>query len=176
MTKLKKALLSLLCAAALALPLAAQQRDPLTDKESDDLREVAQEPLKRLKLLIKYAGERLDTVEHLQNEPKVSDRGTRMHDALEDFRQIVDELDDNIDDYSQKNSDLRKPLTEVVAAETSYQARLEAIKKTGEDPKHADFFKLYSFALQDATESVSLSLTDAKKTLDEQNAVLSKKK
>lgn len=176
MTNLKKVLLSLCCVMALVLPLVAQQRDPLSDKESDDLREVAQEPLKRLKLLIKYAGERLDTVEHLQNEPKVSDRGTRMHDSLEDFRQIVDELDDNIDDYSQKNSDLRKPLSEVVAAETNYQTRLDAIKKTGEDSKHADFYKLYSFALQDAAESVSLSLTDAKKTLDEQNAVLSKKK
>jgi hypothetical protein len=176
MTNLKKALLSLLCLLVISLPLSAQQRDPLTDKETDDLREVAQDPLKRLKLLIKYAGERLDTVEHLQNEPKVADRGSRMHDALEDFRQIVDELDDNIDDYAKKNSDLRKPLTEVVGAETNFQARLETLKKTGEDPKHAEFFKLYSFALQDATESVSLSLADSRKTLDEQNAVLSKKK
>jgi hypothetical protein len=176
MTNLKKALLSLLCVVAISLPLAAQQRDPLTDKETDDLREVAQEPLKRLKLLIKYAGERLDTVEHLQNEPKVGDRGSRMHDALEDFRQIVDELDDNIDDYAKKNSDLRKPLSEVVSAETDFQGRLETIKKTGEDTKHLEFFKLYSYALQDATESVSLSLEDARKTLDEQNAILSKKK
>src|SRR3982751_1918999 len=104
MTNVKKSILALLCAVVLALPLAGQSRDPLTDKESDDLREVAQEPLKRLKLLIKYATERLDTVERMQNEPKVADRGTRMHDALEDFRQIVDELDDNIDDYSKKQS------------------------------------------------------------------------
>jgi hypothetical protein len=176
MTKHRTLLLSLLCLLALTLSSRAQTRDPLTDKETDDLREVAQDPLKRLKLLIRYATERLDTVEHLQNEPKMADRGTRMHDALEDFREIVDELDDNIDDYAKKNSDLRKPLTEVVTAESAFQSKLETIKKTGEDPKHTDFFKLYSFALQDATESVSLSLNDAKKTLDEQNTVLSKKK
>jgi hypothetical protein len=176
MTKHKNLLFALLCFLVITLSLRAQTRDPLTDRETDDLREVAQDPLKRLKLLIKYATERLDTVQHLQNEPKLVDRGTRMHDALEDFREIVDELDDNIDDYAKKNSDLRKPLSEVVTAESGFKSRLESLKSTGEDPKHAEFYKLYSFALQDATESVSLSLEDAKKTLDEQNAVLSKKK
>ena len=85
-------------------------------------------------------------------------------------RQIIDELDDNIDDYSEKQTDLRKPLTEVVTAETSFEARMKAVKEWSEDPKHTVDYKLYSFALQDALESVSLSLGDAKKTLEEQNA------
>jgi hypothetical protein len=176
MTKPMKVFLALCCAVLLNVSVQAQQRDPLTDTETDALREFAQDPLKRLKLLIKFANERLDTVEHLQNEPKIGDRGKRMHDALEDFREIVDELDDNVDDYSQKNSDLRKPLSDVVGAESSFGIRLEGIKKVGEDAKHADFYKLYSFALQDATESVNLSLQDARKTLDEQNALYANSK
>ncbi len=164
-----KAILAVLCALLLTAPLVAQRRDALTDKETDDLREVAQEPLKRFKLLIKFATERLDTVERVKDEPKTPDRGKRIHDALEDFRQIIDELDDNIDDYSEKQTDLRKPLTEVVTAETSFDARMKAVKEWSEDPKHTVDYKLYSFALQDALESVSLSLGDAKKTLDEQN-------
>ncbi len=172
MNKPVKFFLALGCALVLSLPvIAQQQRDPLTDNESEALREFAQDPLKRLKLLIKFATERLDTVEHLQNEPKVGDRGKRMHEALEDFRGIVDELDDNIDDYQQKNSDLRKPLGEVVGAEAMFQSRLEGIKKIAEDSKHAEFYKLYSFALTDAIESVNLSLQDARKTLEEQNAL-----
>jgi len=147
----------------------AQKRDALTEVESDQLREVAQEPLKRFKLLIKFATERLDTVDRIKDEPKTADRGKKMHDALEDFRQIVDELDDNIDDYSDKQADLRKPLNEIIAAETSFEARMKAIKAWSEDPKHTIDYKSYSFALTDAIESVSLSLGDAKKTLEDQN-------
>ena len=164
-----KAMLAVVFAIALSLPVLAQQRDALTDVESDQLREVAQEPLKRFKLLIKFATERLDTVDRLKDEPKTADRGKRLHDALDDFRQIIDELDDNIDDYTDKQADLRKPLTEIIAAETSFESRMKAIKEWSEDPKHTIDFKAYSFSLQDAMESVSLSLGDAKKTLEEQN-------
>ena len=176
MTARKKLFLALLCAFVISLPLVAQTRDPLTDKESDDLREAAQEPLKRMKLLIKFANARLETVERIEAEPKVQERGQKIHDALVDFRQIVDEIDDNLDDYSQKQNDLRKALGELVPAEEGFKSRLEAIKRVSEEPKSAPYVKMYSFALQDAIESVSLSLEDARKTLDEQNQALSKKK
>ena len=171
-----KLFLALVCALLLSASVSAQSRDPLTELESDALREVAQEPLKRMKLLIKYATARLELVERYQVEPKVEDRGKKMHEALVDFRQIVDEIDDNVDDYAQKQSDLRKALSELVPAEEGFKTRLDAIKKTSEDPKMAAYMKLYSFALEDAMESVSLSLDDARKTLNEQNQALSKKK
>ena len=38
----------------------AQKRDPLTDAEADQLRQVAMEPQKRLKLFIKFTEARLD--------------------------------------------------------------------------------------------------------------------
>jgi peptidoglycan hydrolase CwlO-like protein len=161
---------------SLSAPLRAQHRDPLNDVESDQLREVAQEPYKRLKLYIKFATERLDTVEQIQKEQQAKGRGQRIHNALEDFRQIVDELDDNIDDFVQKQSDLRKALNDVVTAETGFEAKLKAIKDRADDPKYMDETKLYSFALQDAIESVNLSLEDAKKTMDEQVNTMGKKK
>ena len=111
-----------------------------------------------------------------QSRYLVDDRGKKMHEALVDFRQIVDEIDDNVDDYAQKQSDLRKALGELVPAEEGFKTRLDAIKKASEDPKMAAYMKLYSFALEDAMESVSLSLDDARKTLNEQNQALSKKK
>jgi Skp family chaperone for outer membrane proteins len=161
---------------ALGLPAIAQHRDPLNDVESDQLREVAQEPYKRLKLYIKFATERLDTVEQIQKEPQGKGRGQRIHNALEDFRQIVDELDDNIDDFVQKQSDLRKALTETINAENGFDTKLKAIKERAQDPKNAEEYKLYSFVLQDAIESVNLSLEDSKKTMDEQNMAMGKKK
>jgi uncharacterized protein YukE len=156
--------------------LAQQHRDPLNEIETDQLREVAQEPYKRLKLYIKFATERLETVQQIQQEKDPRGRGQRIHDALEDFRRIIDELDDNVDDFVQKQSDLRKALTDTVTAETGFSDKLKSIKDRAEDPKSADEYKQYSFALQDAIESVNLSLDDAKKTLEEQNTAMTKKK
>lgn len=170
-------LLAVLSAIVLVTPLLAQleQRDPLTDAESDQLREVAQEPLKRFKLLIKFATERLNTIERIKDEPNVVNRGQKLHDALEDFSRIVDELDDNIDDYTDKRVDMRKPLTEVIAAETNFQDRLNAFKEWSQNPKHTIEFKNYNYSLQDAIDSVSGSLQDARQTLEEQNLAFKKK-
>jgi len=176
MNAFTKILLGVCCILAFAAPLAAQHRDPLNEAESDQLREVAQEPYKRLKLMIKFATQRLDTVEAAQKDSQSRGRGQRVHDALQDFRQLVDELDDNIDDFVQKQSDLRKALNEVISAESGFESRLKGIKSAAESPKLADEYKMYSFALQDAMEAVNLSLEDSKKTLDEQTTSMTKKK
>lgn len=172
---LAKALLGFSCALVLSAPLAAQQqRDPLNDVESDELREVAMEPYKRLKLLIKFASERLDTAEATLKDQQARGRGQRVHDSLQDFRELVDELDDNVDDYSQKQSDLRKVLSEVISAEDGFQKRLKAIQERAQDPKLSEEYKQYSFVLQDAQDAVDLSLDDAKKTLEEQTGTMGK--
>jgi len=176
MTTLTKTLLVFSIALVLVAAAAAQRRDPLNDAESDQLREVAQEPDKRLRLMIRFANERLDTVEAAIKDSNAKGRGLRVHDALEDFRELVDELDDNIDDFVQKQADLRKPLNEIISAEESYDKRLKAIQERAQDPKLAEEFKQYSFVLQDALEAVNLSLEDAKKTLQEQLASIADEK
>lgn len=171
-----KLLLALSCLLTLSTMLAAQQRDPLNEAESDQLREVALDPDRRLKLLIKFTNERLDTVEATQKDAQVKGRGQRVHDALQDFRSLVDELDDNVDDFVDKQADLRKILGEVISAEDGWDKRLKAIQQRGSDPKLAEEYSQYSFVLQDATEAVELSLDDTKKTLDEQTGTAKKKK
>ena len=52
----KKLVLVLLLLTVVA---SARKRDPLTDAETDQLREAAMEPYKRLKLYIKFAQARL---------------------------------------------------------------------------------------------------------------------
>jgi hypothetical protein len=173
---LAKAVLVLCCVLPLCAPLAAQyQRDPLNDMEADQLREAAQEPYKRLKLMIKFASERLDTAEATQKEADPRGRGQRVHDSLEDFRSLIDELDDNIDDFVDKQQDLRKPLKEVVGAEESFETRLKAMKELGQQSKFPEEYKQYNFTLDDAQDAVKLSLEDAKKTLEQQSGAGSKK-
>src|SRR5256885_5711714 len=106
------------------------RRDPLTDSEVDQIRDVAQEPAKSLKLYIKFAQARLLAVDQLRSDPKfAADRGQRIHDLLEDFGNIVDEIDDHIDGFNEHNQDLRKPLKEIIEADADWQMRLRTLKQ-----------------------------------------------
>src|SRR5438067_1761732 len=71
----------------IALPGRAQvrDRDPLTEKEVDQLRETAIEPEKRLKLMVEFTKARMVAIEQLRTDPKLAkDRGQKIHDLQEE--------------------------------------------------------------------------------------------
>jgi hypothetical protein len=155
----------------MSVPLWSQARehDPLSEKEVDQLREAAMEPEKRLKLMVEYTRARMTSLEQLRTDPKAGkDRGQRMHDLLEDIADLVDEIDDNVQDYKERSADLRKPLKEIVQMESDFQTKLRELSASAQDPKNADATD-YTFALQDATDSVNKSAASSRQLLDEQN-------
>lgn len=173
-----KRLFSVLCLFALFSSFAHAQskRDPLTEPEADQLRETAQEPDKRLKLMVKFARARMLAIDQLRSDPKLAQgRGEKIHDLLEDFMNLVDEIDDNVDNYSGKESDIRKSLKDVVEADTEFQLKLRTLKESIKDPKVADEAKDYDFVLDNTLEAVNQSVDNARKTLDEQNEEFAKK-
>lgn len=152
---------------------AARRRDPLTDAESDQLREVAMEPGKRLKLYIKFAEVRLTSIEQLRSDPKAADgRGKKIHDLLEDFTAILDEINDNLDVYQGRplNKDDRKEyhkgLKEVLDAGQRFDEKLKALKAATETnlqtQKESQDFQ---FVLQDAIEALKSSTDMAREYL-----------
>jgi hypothetical protein len=161
-------------------PAAAQLggREPLNQKEIDDLREVAQEPDKRLKMMVQFARARLATIEQLRGDPRfAADRGPRVHDLLEDFTKLVDEIGDNIDDYADRKADLRKPLKTVIEGDTEFQLKLRALKEQGPGAGgKARETEDYSFVLQSAMDGVNNSLDDARKLLADQEAAIKEDK
>ncbi len=153
--------------------LAYARRDPLNNAEVDQLRDTAQEPVNRLKLYAKFARARMVAINELRSDARFSeDRGQRIHDLLEDLTRIVDELDTNVDTYAEPKNDIRKALKEIIEADTFMQLKLRELKEGG-NPKEAPDYK---FALQDAIEAVNGSLDDARKTMDEQEALAKEKK
>lgn len=150
---------------------AQSRRDPLTEAEVDQLREVTQEPEKRIKLLVKFARARMLAMEQLRADPKLaSTRGKQLHGLMEDFDKIADELDRNLDMYSRQKNDLRKPLKEVIEAYTEWQLKLRAIKQTDlADAKVAAEMKAIEFPLDSAIETVNAGLDTAREMMDEQN-------
>lgn len=151
-----------------------QRRDPLTENESDQIRELADQPDKRMELFLKFIGARFETIEQMQGDPRLAaGRGQHVHDLLQDITALVDELDDNIDDYVDKKEDIRKSLKQVIEADTSYQLKLRTLKEQNEKSKE---FGDYNFVLQDATDAVNGSLDDAREALDEQQKTLKEEK
>jgi len=158
-----------------AIPLAAQLggREPLNEKEIDQLREVAQEPDKRLKLMVEFARARLAAIDRLRSEARLAaGRGPQVHDLLEDFTKLVDEMGDNIDDYADRKYDLRKALKTVIDGDTEFQGKLRALKEqtAGAGAKAGAETGDYTFALQNAVDAVDMSMDDSRKLLVEQVA------
>lgn len=152
----------------------AQKRDPLTENESDQIAELSQEPEKRIKLILKFTQARLASIEQMEGDPRMAaGRGKQVHDLLEDFTALIDELDDNVDEYTDKKSDVRKALKEVVESDTNFQLKLRALKEQKAATKE---FTEYNFALQNATEAVNSSLDNARQALEELDKALKEEK
>jgi hypothetical protein len=177
--RVRSLILALSFLSAMPLPAQLGGREPLNEKEIDQLREVAQEPDKRLKLMVEFARARLATIDQLRGDPRfAAERGARVHDLLEDFTKLVDEMGDNIDDYVARKSDLRKALKLVIQADTEFQLKLRTLKEQGPGTggKSGTETGDYTFALQNAMESVNLSLDDARKLLQEQEVAFKEEK
>jgi hypothetical protein len=158
----------------LALPAAARKRDPLTEAEADQLREVAMEPYRRIKLMIKFTEARLVAIDQIRVDPKLAaDRGKQIHDLLEDFTSLVDEINDNLDQYEGRPLDkdqvkqYHKGLKELIEADERFDLRLRTLQSAAEtDPitrKEAPDFR---FVLQDARDALKSNADMAREYME----------
>jgi NADH dehydrogenase/NADH:ubiquinone oxidoreductase subunit G len=91
--------------------LCAQHSEAkLTEKEIEDVRESAVVPVERVKLYTKFLEERAGKIKDLSGRPKSGQRVLKLNDALEDFTALMDEMGSNLDQYSDRHSDIRKAL------------------------------------------------------------------
>lgn len=162
------------CAAILLLLLttiaSARRRDPLTESEADQLREASLEPYKRLKLYIKFTDARLESIDQLRSDPKQADgRGQKIHDLLEDFTALMDEVNDNLDQYQGRplskddRRDFHKGLKEVIEACDKWETHLKALQTAAEtSPETQKESQDYRFVLQDAQDAVKSSAEAAR--------------
>jgi len=170
--------LGLMLAAGLLLLSSAtwseRRRDPLNQNEIDQLRDAAQDPEQRLKLFVSFARSRLTALEQVRSDPKATDRAQKTHDELQDFLDIYDELNDNLDTFVERKADLRKPLKFVIQADTEFQARLHAIKSATD--MRAPETSQYEFLLNTALDTVDSSVEDHRQLLAEQEEAAKHKK
>jgi len=157
-----------------SVALAQFRREPLNPVEIGQLRDAAQDPAERIKLYIQFARARLVALEQMRADPKVTDRAQQTHDKLQNFLDVYDELNDNIDTFVERRADLRKPLKAVIEADNEFQAKLRALKSAGDaTPSEA---QKYQFLLDNVVDAVDGSAQDHRQLLAQQEEAAKHKK
>lgn len=175
MRMLKRVLVSGVILVNLTSLGAAQvkNRDPLTEQEVDQMRETADFPNKRLELMIGFARGRMKSIEDLRAATKIPpDRPAKIHDLLQDFLSLLDEMDDNIDMYGAHKTDMRKGLKLLIEADSEWQLQLRQLREQSPPEE----LQQYSFVLTNATDAVNDSAQSTRETLEEQNKLAAERK
>ena|SRR5215467_5374864 len=164
----------LLLVLLLSMAASARKRDPLTEAEADQLREVAAEPYKRIKLLIKFTEARLLAIDQVRTDPKPANgRGKQVHDLLVDFTSLIDEINDNLDQYEGRQLDkdtvkqYHKGLKELIEADARFDLKLRTLQSAAEtDPQTKKELADFRFALQDAQEALKVNADMAREYIE----------
>lgn len=102
--------------------------DALSQREVDQLRDAAFEPTERLKVFTAILNSRQKRIEDLLAKRKNhTDYPEDMHDALDQFGKIIDELNDNLDDYERRHRDIRRDLPKLMAATERWSTTLRSV-------------------------------------------------
>jgi hypothetical protein len=99
-------------------------KDPLNETEVDQVREVADQPVERVKLYMKFIAQRTDAIQEMVGDTKIQDKPAKIHNLMDEYTRLVDELQDNLDGYDETHSDVRKALKELVPASEKWLAIL----------------------------------------------------
>jgi hypothetical protein len=145
---------------ALAPTAAAQDRDFLTGDEASQIKE-AQDPNARIQLYAKFARRRIDLIKSLISRDKQG-RSIVIHDALDDYAQIIDAIDAVIDDALVRKVDVKPSMM----ALSNYERDCLPLLKRIRDSHPADLDR-YDFVLKTAIDATVDGIESASADLDE---------
>ena len=160
-----KTLAAVLLIALSAMAQAQAHHDPLNAREVEAMRESAQEPKKRVDLLLTFARERVMAIDRLRTaaKPGPNDPVT-IAELLTDLATLIDELDDNLSMYNGHSEDLRRPLSRVLDAEVEFQKKLAELGESATPMQKRRF----AAALEDDSDSLKTSSESARAMLADQ--------
>jgi hypothetical protein len=145
---------------ALTLPAQAQRGDSsLSEGEIEQLRDSAYVPNDRVLVFIKLLDARNKAIQDLFAHPRKPGREQDTHDLLEQFTNIADELNDNLDDYGPHHRDIRKALPKLLDATERWASN---IKQPPENATYDLSRKLALEAIRDIREEATHLVEDQK--------------
>ena len=147
-----------LCCLRPALSLAQAKDNVLSQREVDLLRDAAFVPGERILTFQRILDDREKRINELLTKRRGhTDFPGEMHDVLEQFGQIADELNDNLDEYSKQHRDVRKALPKLVLATEHWSTTL---RSPGEDEAYAVVRKIALDNVKDTRDLAEALGTD----------------
>jgi hypothetical protein len=141
-------------------PLHAQaSNNALSEGEIEQLRDTAYFPRDRVLVYVKFLDDRSAAVQSLFIHPRRPGREQDAHDLLEQFTSIANELDDNLDDYSERHGDVRKSLPKLLEATDRWTSEL---KSPPDDEAYNVSRKLALEAVRDLREDATEMIASQK--------------
>ena len=117
-----------ICLLPASIARAQARRDPLSPDEVEQLRKLAYQPDDRIKFYGKLLHERLIAIQ-LPPKPipgvNTPGRAQQIHDSMQDFTSIADELEDTMDDYEDRHADMRLGLKELLKESPHWESTLK---------------------------------------------------
>jgi len=135
------------------------QNDPLTPDEVQQVRDNRTNPNERIKLYIRFLDQRMDALKALSAQPGQNNWSAQVRDKLEEFTQLCDELQDNLDMYDEAHADIRKSLKDLKEDTGKWATVLNGL------PANRNF-EFYQKTAQDAEQSAA---DEAKRLAEEQD-------
>ncbi|HUX65862.1 MAG TPA: hypothetical protein VMV31_00080 [Terriglobales bacterium] len=139
------------------------QPDPLTPQEADQVRSTADHLDKRVPLLLRFAADRLARFDQVRTaSPRPPGRDPELYSLLTQYKAILPEADDAVDDLAQypKQYKVAKVLDAAIA---SLQAMATTLRHLQTASTPADLAN-YHFMLQDCLDVTGDSLQNAQQT------------
>ncbi|MGI4828957.1 MAG: hypothetical protein ACRYFU_12315 [Janthinobacterium lividum] len=138
--------------------LAQAGEDMLSQREVDSLRDAAFVPMERILVFEQILNDRQKRLENLQAKRRGhTDFAAEMHDVVEQFGAITDELNDNLDEYSRKHRDIRKALPKLIEATERWST---ALRTPAEAEGYAVVRRIALDNVKDARELAQTLQTD----------------
>ena len=145
---------------------AQSKKDPLTEQQIEEVREAGDQPLVRIRLFIGYVDQRAKDIHSINADPIAQNKSVRIHNLLEEFTRLSDDLQDNMDNFDQQHADLRKALKEIIDKTTEWTTILNEPKPSGQ----------YDFARKTALDSNQSAHETATKMLDDETKYIAEQK
>ncbi len=138
--------------------LVAQDRgSTLSDGEVEKLRELAPYAPERVLAFVGFINQRADEIDKLTAGKRKPGREEDLHDLMQQITGILDDLDDNLDEYSKHHNDVRKVLPKLVAATERWGT---VLKSPAEDQEYSVQRKLALESLNDVHEAATQMIAE----------------
>jgi hypothetical protein len=148
----------LFCACAGAF--AQIEEKALSDGEVEKLRDTAYYPPQRVEAFLGFLNQRTGEIDKLSTGKRKPGREEDIHDQMEQFTSIANDLEDNLEEYGKAHKDIRKVLPKVLAA----------VERWGTAIKSPPDHEIYNVSRKLALESLDDLRETAKAMIEEQKA------